>query len=172
MSANAQAVTGKKSTFWARALVLLGAACVSLWAVGTMAQIQTNEAFITGIQTVNIFHPDWSILWQIPDLVQGKFDATEGMAVLFGWTIEIVYLIFITGYEIAILAVQDASGQRAARWFRTLSYFIVIFDGWTDYQFGTLGQWGHLGAALIMAFVVGFLGTIGMKLVEIGWSHA
>ena len=128
---------------------------------------------MTGVQTCALPISDWSILWQIPNLVVGNDSASEAAATIFGWGIELVYLGFIVGYELLHDSVQR-SGQFMGGLFRTLSWVIVLFNGWTDYNYGSLGggQWGHLGFAFVTSFIVGFFGTIGMYLLEIGWRRA
>lgn len=155
-------------------IIVVGAGFLILFVVALMMQVQTNEAFITNAGNVNVYKPDWNILLQIPNLVEGNLlSASDAVATIFGWGIELIYLGFIIGYE----ALQDSvkrSGQFMSGLFRTLSWVIVIFNGWTDYMYGSLGGGiaGHLGFALVISFVVGFFGTIGMYLIEHGWKRA
>jgi hypothetical protein len=152
---------------------LVGIFFLALWIVGVMTQIQTNQALITGGQGVNVYQPNWRILIQPVLLVVGGLGANEAIATLVGWGIELVYLGFIIGYEHLHHSVSR-SGQVMAKLFRFGAFAIIIFNGWTDYNYGTLGggEWGHFLFALVMSFVVGYFGTIGMYLLEIGWHRS
>ena len=154
-------------------VIAVGVGFMALFIVGLMTQVQTNEAFITHAGDVSIYKPDWSIIFQVPNLVLGNLASGEAAATIFGWGIELIYLGFIVGYEILQDSVQR-SGQFMGGLFRTLSWVIVIFNGWTDFQYGSLGGgfWGHFGFAVVTSFIVGFFGTIGMYLIESGWKRA
>lgn len=154
-------------------IILVGAGFLVLFIVGLITQVQTNEAFILHAGNVTVYKPDWSILVQIPNLVLGNDTPGEAAATIFGWGIELIYLGFIIGYELLQDSVQR-SGQFMAALFKTLSWVVIFFNGWTDYNYGSLGggAWGHIGFALVTSFVVGFFGTIGMYLIEVGWKRA
>jgi hypothetical protein len=153
-------------------IIVVALGFIALFLVALMMQIQTNEAFITHAGQVNIYQPDWSILMQIPNLVLGNLKPSEAAATIFGYGIELIYLGFIIGYELLHESVER-SGQFMAGLFKTLSWVIVLFNGWTDYNYGSLGGgfWGHLGFALVVSFIVGFFGTIGLYLLEVGWKR-
>jgi len=93
----------------------------------------------------------------------------EAKAAIWGWGMELVFLICIVGYEIAHDSVQ-ASSRKLASWFKTGTIILVAFDGWADFQYGQIssGMWGQLAFALITAFVVMFFGLIGWRLIETG----
>lgn len=155
-------------------ILAVGAGFLILFVVALMTQIQTNEAFITHAGQVNVYKPNWDILFQIPNLVLGNLNASDAAATIFGWGIELIYLGFIIGYELLQDGIHTRSGQFMASLFKTLSWAIVAFNGWTDFNYGSLGGgfWGHMGFALITSFIVGFFGTIGMFLIEHGWRRA
>lgn len=170
MAVNNQAVS-RKSGHPPIFVLVVGVLFLVFFVVGGMAQIQTNEAFITSGGLVNVFHPNWSILWQPVALVTGGMGATSAQAAIFGWGIELIYLGCIIGWEHLHDAVSR-SGQALARIFLVCVIIIVLFNFYTDYQYGTLGTWGHWGFAVVASFIVGFFGTIGMHLVKLGWQKA
>lgn len=152
-------------------LVAVGLLFLIVFVIGLMTQIETNEAFITHAGAVNVYQPDWGVFMQLPNLIGGTTSSSaEAAAAMFGWGIELIYLGFIVGYELVQNAVWR-SGRVMAGIFRTLSWGIVIFNGWTDFHYGTFGTgWGgHLAFALITSFIVGYFGTVGWGLVEQGW---
>jgi hypothetical protein len=155
-------------------MITLGIALIAFWVLATMLQIQTSEAFILNGPAVT-FNPDWGVLMQPLDLMQGHLSPDMAIAVMWGWGIELMFLILIVGYEIAHDSVR-ASSQQLAGWFRTGCIVLVAFDGWTDFQYGQLasGFWGQLAFALVTAFIVMFFGIVGLRLIEAGlteWSR-
>jgi hypothetical protein len=152
-------------------MLILGIALIGFWVLASTLQIQTSEAFILNGPAVK-FNPDWAILMQPIDLVQGHLSQDMAKAVMWGWGIELMFLILIVGYEIAHESVK-ASSQTLAGWFRTGTIVLVAFDGWTDFQYGQLasGLWGQLAFALVTAFVVMFFGIVGLRLIEAGLTE-
>ncbi len=153
-------------------IFIVGAAFLALFLVGVMTQIQTNEAFIQNAGQVDVYKPDWAILLQIPNLVLGNLSPGESVATIFGWGIELMYLGFIIGHELLQHSVMR-SGILMANIFRTGAWIIILFNGWTDFTYGTLGGgfWGHAGFAAVTSFIVGFFGTIGMYLIGEAWRR-
>ena len=149
-------------------LLLVGLACVIFWLLASLLQIQTSEAFILNGAVVT-FNPNWSILKQPIDLVQGHLSADMVKAAMWGWGIELIYLVCIVGYEVAHEGVK-ATNHHLAGWFSTGAVALIAFDAWTDFQYGQLGSgvWGQVAFALMTAFIVAFFGIIGLRLIEHG----
>src|SRR5215467_2065007 len=149
-------------------LLLIGLACVIFWLLASLLQIQTSEAFILHGAVVT-FNPNWSILRQPVDLVQGRLSADMAKAAMWGWGIELIYLVCIVGYEVAHESVK-ASNRHLASVFRTGAVALIAFDAYTDFQYGTLasGLWGQVAFAAVTAFIVAFFGVIGFRLLEHG----
>jgi hypothetical protein len=161
------------STHPPKFITLVGVGFLILFVVALLTQIQTNEAFITNSGQVNVYKPNWAILWQPIALLMGDLSPQDAIATIFGWGIELIYLGFVVGYELMQHSVAR-SGALMGRIFKTGSWIIVGFNMWTDYNYGTLSTaaWGHAAFAFITAFIVGFFGTIGLALIEHGWSRA
>ena len=155
-------------------IILVGVLFLILFIIGLMMQVETNEAFITHGEQVSIYKPNWDILMQIPNLLLGNMsNAAEAQAAIFGWMIELIYLGFVVGYEL-LQESASRSGQFMGQLFKVLSWAIVLFNAWTDGNYGTLGGgiWGHIGFSVAMSFIVGFFGTIGISLIGAGWKRA
>lgn len=154
--------------------MFVGIGMIALFVVVLVAQIQTNEAFITHKGNVNIFQPDWGIILQIPALVTGGLPADQAAAAIVGWGVELLYLGFIVGYEILKDSVHSASGPAMARIFRSLGFVLIAFNGYTDYLYGTLGSGigGHLAFALMCSAIVAYFGTVGWALINHSWKRA
>lgn len=175
MSTNNPA-TARKGAHPAAFLMIVGILFLFFWGIGIITQIQTNEAFIAHSGEVNVYRPNWSIIMQPLSLVGvGEApNANDAVAIIFGFGIELIYLGFIIGYEVVHDTVQQSSGKLMASLFRSGSWAIVAFNGYIDFNYGTLGSgfWGHFFFALMTSFIVGFFGTIGMHLIQAGWKRA
>jgi len=149
-------------------LLLIGLACVIFWLLASLLQVQTSEAFLLHGAVVT-FNPNWSILKQPVDLVQGHLSADMAKAAMWGWGIELIYLVCIVGYEVAYEGVK-ATNRHLAGWFGTGAVALIAFDAWTDFQYGQLasGVWGQVAFALITSFMVAFFGIVGLRLIEHG----
>ncbi len=144
------------------------------WLICFMAQIQTTEAGVAHGGLVNTFQPDWSILLQPITFITGNMPASEGMAFIVAWPVELMYLSFIVlGIELMLHA-ASRSGQLAGKIFIILALAATFYNGWNDYHYGTLGvgNGGHWAFVIVMAGVVGFFGTLCLFCFEKGWKHA
>ena len=155
-------------------LLIVGLALILFWVLASVLQIQTSEAFLLRGPAVT-FVPNWGILKQPLDLVQGHLTTDMAKATMWGWGIELIYLVCIVGYEVAHESVK-ASNRHLAGWFRTGAVALIAFDAYTDLQYGSLasGFWGQVAFAGVTAFIVAFFGVIGFRLVEHGiteWSR-
>lgn len=153
-------------------MILLGLIVLAFGAMAIILQVQTSEAFILQGQPVNGVNPDWSILRQPIDFVQGHLSGDFSKAVFWGWGIELTFLVCVLGYEAAHGAIGRSS-PRLASWFRTGMILLIAFDGWADFQYGQLasGFWGQVAFAGITAFIVMFFPIIGLRFIEAGF-HA
>jgi hypothetical protein len=139
---------------------VLGLIILIFFLIALMLQIQTSEAFITNGAAVKLA-ANWGILRQPIDLVQGNLDIDTAKAVMWGWGIELIYLVCVIG-EVAVTG-------RWQGWFKTGAIVLVAFDFYTDFQYGTLasGFGGQLAFAAITAFIVAFFGVLGLNMI---WS--
>ncbi|SRR6266702_3314914 len=144
-----------------------------MWVVGIMTQIQTNEAYITNSGQIDVYHPNWLIMLQLPGLITGNMSSTEARSSVFAWGIELVILGLIIGYEVLHDAASK-SGPIMAKVFIGCVVVISFFNAWTDHQYGSFGsgEAGRWGFAIVTSFIVGFFGTIGMHLLSIAWKKA
>lgn len=138
--------------------MLLGALLVIFFLLALMLQVQTSEAFILVGKSVG-FSPDWSILVQPYLLATSKLKPDIAKAVMWGWGIELVYLVCVIG-EVAVHG-------RLQGWFKTGALVLVGFDFWTDFNYGSLasGLFGQFAFAAITSFIVAFFGMVGLNLI-------
>jgi len=140
--------------------LLLGVVLVGFFLLALMLQIQTSEAFILNGPAVSLA-PNWGILKQPVELAQGSLTTDMAKAAMWGWGIELIYLVCVVG-EVTVHG-------RLNGWFKTGAFILVVFDFWTDFQYGSLasGMWGQVAFAGITSFIVAFFGTVGLNLI---WS--
>lgn len=165
MSSNAPASSHKGAS--PIAFVAVGLLALIFWAYVSLLQIQTSEAFVLGGSTTGLV-PNFNVLHQIPDFVQGHLDATMVKAVIWGWGVEILFLIAIVGYDHAHGSVKS-NNQTLGTIFSTGIWLIILYNFVSDFKYGQIGTgfWGQFGFAMIATFVVAFLGVIGIRFLEV-----
>ena len=140
--------------------LILGVVLVAFFLLALLLQVQTSEAFLLRGSPVTLA-ANWGVLSQPVALAQGHLPLDLAKAVMWGWGIELVYLVCVIG-EVAIHG-------RLRGYFQTGALVLVAFNFWTDLNYGTLasGLWGQIAFAGITSFIVAFFGTIGLNLI---WS--
>jgi hypothetical protein len=138
--------------------LVLGVVLVLFFLLALMLQVQTSEAFLLNGAPVQLA-ANWGVLRQPVELMQGKLSIEMAKAVMWGWGIELVYLVCVIG-EVAVHG-------RLHGWFKTGAIALVAFDFWTDFQYGSLasGVGGQIAFAGITSFIVAFFGIVGLDLI-------
>ncbi len=138
--------------------LLLGLLLIGFFLLAVMLQIQTSEAFILNGAPVTL-SADWGILLQPWELMHGQLPLNMAKAVIWGWGIELIYLVCVIG------GVSAHGGL--SKIFKTGALVLIGFDFWTDMNYGTMasGFGGQLAFALVTSFIVAFFGAIGIKMV-------
>jgi hypothetical protein len=136
----------------------LGVVLVLFFLLALMLQIQTSEAFILNGAAVGLA-ANWGVLKQPMELAQGTLSLEMAKAVMWGWGIELIYLVCVVG-EVAIHG-------RLSGLFKTGAVILVLFDFWTDMQYGTMasGVGGQIAFAAVTSFIVAFFGYVGLELI-------
>jgi hypothetical protein len=151
--------------------IFVGVLLLLFFLIGSILHIMTSEAFFLGSKAVGLLSANWQILLQPGELATGTLDGGMEMqkAVIWGWGIELVFLICIVGHGRLHKHVKKSS-RAMAKLFRVGTVLLVFFDGWTDFNYGNVasGFWGQLAFALITAFVVFYFGTGGWHLISEG----
>jgi hypothetical protein len=138
--------------------LVLGVVLVGFFLLALMLQIQTSEAFILNGSPVALA-ANWGVIAQPIDLLQGQLPIDMAKAVMWGWGIELVYLVCVVG-EVSVHG-------RLGGWFKTGAFILVVFNCWTDFNYGSLasGIWGQVAFAAITSFIVAFFGMLGLNLI-------
>lgn len=158
-------------------IIAIGALLIAFFSLCFLTQITTNEAWIQGQSTVNVYQPNFGILLQPILIFVGHIgpvtlDGVPTAAVVFGWGIEVVYMAFsVVGFELIHHSVHQA-GRILGFTFEILALGAVAINWYTDYAYGSLGsgEWGHAIFATMTAFVVGYFFNLGYSLIRLGWS--
>lgn len=159
-------------------IIIVGIVLLAFWLLCFITQITTNEAWIQGQATVNVYQPNFGIFLQPILLFFGHIgpvtlDGVSVPAVIFGWGIEVLFVAFsIVGFEMIHHSVHQA-GVVLGYGFEILALIAIYINWQTDYNYGTLGSgpWGHAIFATMNAFVVGYFFNLGYSLVRKGWSR-
>lgn len=148
--------------------IALGIFVMLVWAVAVLFQIETSEAALLK-QPITRFIAILTILHQPVDMVQGNLHTHQAMATIFGWGIEIIFMVLAIGYETAHEGVKYAN-PGLARWFASGMVAIVVINAVMDFFYSGLpsGILGQLGFSLILSFLVLFAGTAGVSLIAHG----
>ena len=138
--------------------LVLGVVLVGFFLLALLLQIQTSEAFILNGTPVALA-PNWDLLSQPYALLHGTLPINVAKAVMWGWGIELVYLVCVVGEVTVHGRLQD--------WFKTGAVVLVGFNLWTDFNYGSLpsGIGGQIAFAGITSFIVAFFGVIGLNLI-------
>jgi len=153
--------------------IFVGLLLLMFFIIGSILHIMTSEAFFLGSKAITLLSTNWQILLQPAQLATGTLDGGMDMqkAVVWGWGIELVFLICIVGHGRLHKNVKKSS-RAMAKLFRVGTVLLVFFDGWTDFNYGNSGLvsgfWGQLAFALITAFVVFYFGTGGWHFISEG----
>lgn len=146
---------------------LMGLGILGTLFVCTLLQIQTNEAYLGSTGAISL-NPNWAIVLQPWNYVHGMYGPADAKSIMISWIVEVFNLVFSIGYEIACESVFRANRSMIG-WFRTLAKGILIFNMWTDFQYGPNqgGGWiEQLIFSVAVAFVVYFFGVVGVRFIE------
>lgn len=156
--ATSQATSGARRANVPILKLLLGVVILLLFLLALMLQVQTSEAFLLNGAPIQLA-ANWGVLKQPIELAQGHLSLNMAKAVMWGWGIEMIYLVCVVG-EVTIHG-------RWNGWFKTGAVVLVAFDFWTDFQYGQLasGFWGQVAFAGVTSFIVAFFGIVGLDLI-------
>ncbi len=113
-------------------LFILGGGTLFLWACATIIQIQTSEYLALGNQT-RVAGVAWSVLWQPWLMLSGQAPIGYSTAWLYGWTVEIITLVFALTLTVAV-AKLSAVNAHLSRWYVVGSIALILLNSWADYS--------------------------------------
>jgi hypothetical protein len=134
-------------------------------------QLQTTEANLQGLASIDAFRPNLFVLWQPVDLMLNPaLSFYERMANTTAWIIEIATFVFIVGYSDA-LEVTGSSGWVMRRFWFVISWVLFGFNFFSDDKYGNIPgasyAWlGHLEFAVAISAAVCFFPLIGLHFIR------
>jgi hypothetical protein len=156
-------------------LIIIGALFILFFGIALMTQLSTNEAWNAGAASIDVYKPNLGVFLQIPFLILGWLPADQVRPVMFGWTVELVFLAVTWGGFELIHRSAHSAGRILGVFFEIVAFGCAAFNFYTDYQYGTIApgqEWGHAGFAFATSFVVAYFGVIGFNLLRAGWARA
>jgi len=138
--------------------ILLGVLLLVFFLLALMLQIQTSEAFILNGAPVTLA-ANWGVLLQPWQLFHGQLPLDMAKAVMWGWGIELIYLVCVIG-EVSVPG-------RLGSVFKTGALVLIGFDFWTDLNYGSMasGLGGQIAFAAVTSFIIAFFGVLGLNLI-------
>lgn len=125
--------------------VILGAALIGVWALGTSTQVLTSEAWMMHQSMKQINFTAWSQLWQA---ITGQLPPEMYVPFTFGWGVQFALIVASVGIEL----------PRHPAWRFYLAWIAVIgligVNSCGDYASSSqYGTWGQLGFTLVVFFI-------------------
>jgi membrane-associated HD superfamily phosphohydrolase len=140
-------------------MFFLGALVLLLWLAGTVVQIQTSEYLALGNQT-RVAGVAWSILTQPFQMISGQAPVQYVTAWLYGWTIEVVTLVFALALSVAVVKISTVN-PRFGKWFVVLGFVLIALNSWADYS---SSPGSNPLVQFLIALAIGIIVTIGLPL--------
>lgn len=140
-------------------LFFLGAPTGILWAAGTVVQIQTSEYLALGSPT-RVAGVAWSILEQPWLMLSGQAPIQYVTAWLYGWTVEIITLVFALALSVAVHKINTVN-HRFGKWFVILGFVLIALNSWADYS---SSPGSNPLVQFLIALAIGLIVTVGLPL--------
>lgn len=142
--------------------ILLSLPGLLVWVIISMAQLKTDEAPYSGGERLASLSPDWSLLWQLPNLISGHLAQAAQAGAIAGWVVFTFYLLCCFGHAAAVEFLKH--WPVLAKGF---FWAIIGVGGWevyTDIRYGMpIGSSDIWGIAVFTLISIGgglFLGVI------------
>src|SRR5260370_31780526 len=117
----------------------LGALVLFLWACGTVVQVQTSEYLALGNQT-RVAGVPWGILLQPWLMITGQAPVQYVTAWMYGWTVEVVTLIFALALSVAVAKISIAN-PKLGKGFLIADFLLITLNSWADYTSSPAATW-------------------------------
>jgi len=146
-------------------LAIVGGLLLVAWLGVSLFQIETTEAWVLQGNPPGIANVNWGVLLQVAQLGSGNLSGATGKAIVVGWVVELITLVFGCVLEVAAHGVGRSSTELKGL-FLLFGFGLLAFNGYTDYSYGSLpsGQCGQIFFAGVMSFLVVFGLPAGIEL--------
>jgi hypothetical protein len=151
-------------------LLLLGTLILLFGVSVSLIEVMASEAAING-QNYVTYHPFLAILVQPVQFVTNTLPNTNILAVIVAWGVELAFITFALGYEIAHKSLRHRN-PKAAEWFELGVWCCIAVDYGTNviYGGGIASQIGFIGAFLLRLGIAALVCGFAMLFPIIGWS--
>jgi hypothetical protein len=151
-------------------LVVLGVAALAIGAAGLTVEISTSEALILGTSK-NLVIANWGVFTQPYQIFAGGLDLKTVLAYVYGWTVEVVDLVFAFALGHAYNALK-LTNKTVAKFYGVASFVLIGLNAWSNIN-SLLGVDPVLQflVALAIAIAVVVFPVVGLALIERGISE-
>lgn len=140
-------------------LFFLGGGALFLWACGSIVQIQTSEYLAQG-SNLRVAGVAWGILMQPWLLISGQAPIQYVTSWMYGWTVELITLVFALALSIAVGKIGSVN-PRLAKGFGVGGFILICLNSWADYS-SSPGAYPLV--QLLIALAVGGIVVVGLPL--------
>jgi len=140
-------------------LFILGALTILLWAAGTVVQIQTSEYLALGNQ-IRVAGVAWGVLLQPWQMLLGIAPIAYVTSWLYGWTVELVTLVFALSLAVAIHKISTANTV-LGKGFVIVGLLLIGLNSWADYS---SSPGSNPLVQFLIALAIGLIVTTGLPL--------
>lgn len=151
-------------------LWILGAFVLLLWACGSVVQIQTSEYLALG-NNLRVAGVAWGILLQPWQMITGQAPVVYVTAWMYGWTVEVITLVFALALAIAVAKISVAN-PKLGKGFLIFGFLLIVLNSWADYSSSPGSSWlvqALVALALALIVVCGL--PLGIGLLEHGFEE-
>lgn len=140
--------------------VVLGAALLGVWALGTSTQVLTSEAWMMRQSMNQINFTAWGQLW---DAASGRLSSNMYIPFMFGWGVQFALIVASIGIELP----RHPIWRYYLAWAAVIGLIAVNSCG--DYASSSqYGFWGQCGFTLVVFFVTFCV----LMFCIMAWKHA
>jgi hypothetical protein len=135
-------------------------------AAGLTAEIGTSEALALGDPHFTL--ANWGVFLQPYEIFAGGLPFRTTLAYLYGWTVEIVNLVFAFAIGHAVNALK-ATNEKVAKFYAIASFILIGLNGWANiHALPGVDPLLQFLIALAVAIAVIVFPVIGLALIERG----
>ncbi len=163
--------------------VIWGIILLIAFILGSMLQVQTNEAWMLHAENPNMWIPNFNLFNQFPEFWNGQMDARHTVAFLFAWGVQIVMItckIGLARVQVQVMKkyggnlssaeVLKSAKRRGAFW-DFLSGLIVLGNSITDFLYAAgMGFLQQLAFTVVVFLTSFYAGTHGIQHIAAGVS--
>lgn len=147
-------------------LIALGIASLGIGAAGLTVEIGTSEALLLG--TKNFVLANWGVFTQPYEIFAGGLPFKTLLAYVYGWTVEVVDLVFAFALGHASNALK-LTNPKVAKFYGIASFILISLNAWSNINcLPGVDPILQFLVALAVAISVIVFPVVGLALIERG----